>query len=81
MQQGKIIFIENNSVPETILENVKFEFQKKKIKVEFAAEGMIGIYSLPEATLHLLQKGVKKITAFPFSLGEQFEIPVFWGTN
>ena len=82
MKKGKIIFIETKKViSEKVLENLELKFQKEKIEVEYAAEGTPGFYTLAEATLHLLQRGVKKITAFPMSLGEEFEIPVFWGTN
>jgi len=82
MKKGKIIYIETeNGISETELEILKSKIQKEKIEVVYAAEKLSGFYTLPEATLHLLQRGAKKVTSFPASLGEKYEIPVFWGTN
>ena len=82
MKQGKVILIDKiSSITESESEKLKEKLAEKKIVVEFAAEfRKDGFYSLPEALLSLLQKGVKRVSAFPLSLGEKYEISLYWGT-
>jgi hypothetical protein len=82
MKQGKIIFIENSSEStENLIEKTEKFYSSKGILIEFATErGNNGFYSVSEALLKLLQKGAKKVSAIPISLGENYEIPVYWST-
>jgi len=82
MKQGKIIFIEDNSAgTENLIEKIESNYRSRGILVEFATEkGSSGFYSISEALLRLLQRGVKKVTAIPLKLGEQYEVPIYWST-
>ena len=81
MQQGKIIFIENISEKkEAFLQQLENLYSARGILVEFATDrGCRGFYTVSEALLRLLQRGVKKITAFSPALGEKYEVPIYWG--
>ncbi len=82
MNQGKIIFIENSSEKtENLIEKLEKLYSSKGILVEFATErGTAGFYSISEALLRLLQRGVKKVSAIPLSLDEKYEVPIYWST-
>ncbi|GEM_PF-4478393 len=82
MKEGKVIFIDNiESLGNIDFEKLKSSYSEKDIYVEFAVENKIlGFYSIPEAILNLVQRGVKRVSAFPFSLGESYEVPLYWGT-
>jgi hypothetical protein len=80
MKEGKVIFIESTkSINDNLIKQTENNFKNKNIKVVFAGERLKGFYTLSEATLYLAQKGIKKISAFPLSVGEKSEIPIFWG--
>ena len=83
MKQGKVIFISSErEIINSDLEKLKSDFKtKEKTDVVFAAEKIKGFFTLSEATLFLAQRGAKKITAFPYSVGSKCEIPVFWGIS
>ncbi len=82
MKEGKVIFIDKSKpLSETELEKLKQEISKEKFAVEFASDfRKNGFYSLSEALLALVQKGAKKVSVFPLSLGNKFEVPLYWGT-
>lgn len=75
MKKGKIIFIDKKINNEEELEKLKSSFEY----VEFASEINNGFYTIPEATMILLKKGVKQVTATSLSL-PQIEVPIYWST-
>ncbi len=78
MKKGKIIFIDKK-IMENELEDIGKKFKKEGTIIEFASEGDEKFYSIPEATLVLLKRGVKQVSAVSLSL-PQIEVPIYWST-
>ena len=79
MKKGKIIFIDRKIKNEKELETISKKFLSFNEIVEFASETDKRFYSIPEATMVLLKKGVKQISAISLSL-PQIEVPIYWST-
>ncbi len=79
MKKGKIIFIDKKISSDEELEKIKLTFKEKNCEVEFASENNQGFYTIPEATLVLLKKGAKLVSATSLSL-PHIEVPLYWGT-
>ncbi len=76
MKKGKIIFIDKKISNEEELEKFKSNFEY----VEFASDiNNNGFYTIPEATMVLLKRGVKQVIATSLSL-PQIEVPIYWST-
>ena len=79
MKKGKIIFIDRKIKNEKELEAISKKFLSFNEIVEFASETDKRFYSISEATMILLKKGVKQISAISLSL-PQIEVPIYWST-
>ena len=79
MKKGKIIFIDRKIKNEKELETISKKFLNFNEIVEFASETDSRFYSIPEATMILLKKGVKHVSAISLSL-PQIEVPIYWST-
>ena len=79
MKKGKILFIDKSISNEGELEKLSKDYSKNGELVEFASDLNKGFYSIPEATMVLLKRGVKQVTAISLSL-PQIEVPIYWST-
>ena len=79
MKKGKILFIDRKINDEKELEQISKEVKRKDEIVEYASESNKGYYTLSEATMVLLKRGVKQVTAISLSL-PQIEVPIYWST-
>ena len=79
MKKGKIIFIDRNISNEKEIESIVGGFLKKDEIVELASESDEKFYTIPEATMILLKRGVKQVSAISLSL-PQIEVPIYWST-
>ena len=79
MKKGKILFIDRNIINENEVESIIEKLNENNELVEIASEIDKRFYSIPEATLMLLRKGVKQVSAISLSL-PQIEVPIYWST-
>ena len=79
MKKGKIIFIDKKINDEMELELISKKLLKGDEEVEFASDSDKNFYSISEATMILLKKGVKQVSAISLSL-PQIEVPIYWST-
>ena len=79
MKKGKILFIDKKITNEEELEKILQKFTKDNQLVELASELDRSFYTIPEATMILLKRGVKQVSAISLSL-PQIEVPIYWST-
>ena len=79
MKKGKILFLDKKIIDETELEKILQKFTNDNQIVEFASEINKNFYTISEATMILLKKGVKQVSAISLSL-PQIEVPIYWST-